>query len=215
MFDASLLYIQEFLFQYGAFAVFLLGFLEEIFFFIPSSFLFIALGFLMIDSQVTAWSALGTAFWHISLVTSAGVTIGALAMYGFTYWGGKPLIERYGKYARVSWKDVERISGWFERGYRDEAVLVFFRAIPVFPITVVSIVCGLIRIPFREFVWTTFIGTILRVCGLAFTGWYAGREYERYAATIAGVEQYTVLVCIFAALIFVSYFHVFRRSKHD
>lgn len=213
MFDGGIVFVQDFLAHYGLPAVFFLGFFEEIFFFIPSSFLFVALGFLMIDPQATAWSALATAFWNISLLTSLGVTVGALLMYGLVYWGGKPFIERYGKYIRVSWGDLERMGRWFKRGYADEALLVFFRAIPLFPITIVSIFCGLIRIPVWEFVWTTFFGTIPRVGGLALFGWYAGKEYQKYTEHIAGIERQGVILFIILAVACVWYFHSFRRNR--
>lgn len=210
MIDQGFVVIESFLRAYGIPVIFLIGFFEEIFFFIPSAFVFIALGFIMIDPRAALWPALGTAFFDISLVTSAGVTVGALCIYGLIYRWGKPFIERYGKYARVSWSDLQGFERWFERGYADEAVLVFFRAIPIFPITVVSIFCGLIRIPFLEFTWTTFIGTILRVTGLALLGWYAGKEYFKYVEQIAAVEQYILL---FAFLIIIGLFAM-RLYRH-
>src|SRR3989344_7400426 len=190
MIDTSLVAIESFLYAYGLPALFLLGFFEEVFFFIPSSLLFVALGFLMIDPHAAFASAAYTAFFDISLITSLGVTAGALVIYGIVYWGGKPVIERYGKYARMSWADILRFDRWFQKGYKDEAILVFFRAIPIFPITIVSIFCGLIRIRLWEFIWTTFIGTIPRVMVLALMGWYAGKEYARYAEQIALFEHY-------------------------
>lgn len=214
MLDSSIIFIQNFLAQYGLPTLFFLGFLEEILFFIPSAFVFVALGFLMIDPQATALTAFAMALGQISLLTSLGVTLGAFCMYGLTYWGGKPLIDRYGKYARVSWGDLERIGRWFKRGYADEALLVFFRAIPLFPITIVSIFCGLIRIPIREFLWTTFVGTVPRVAGLAFFGWYVGKEYEQYAPQIALIERYIFIALLIALAIFLLHFYRSHRHLH-
>ncbi len=212
MIDNSFTIIESFLHTYGISALLLFGFFEEIFFFIPSSFLFIALGFLMIDPQTALLPALGAVFWRISLLTSAGVTLGALCIYGLVYWGGKPFIERYGKYIRISWGDLEGFERWFERGYTDEAVLVFFRAIPIFPITIISIFCGLIRIPFWKFIWTTFIGTIPRVIGLVLLGWYAGKEYVKYAEQIAAVERYILFGFIIILGLFILHLYRPRRS---
>lgn len=213
MIDASFLYIHSWLAQYGITALFFLGFFEEIFFFIPSSLLFVALGFLIIDPHAALLSALGAAFLKVSIVTSLGVTAGALVMYGFVYWGGKPIIERYGKYARVSWHDIARFGRWFGQGYKDEAVLVFFRAIPIFPITVVSIFCGLIRITLWEFIWTTFVGSIPRVTALALVGWYLGKEYAQYAEQIAGVERYGFIFFIAITIACAWYCYSLRRRR--
>lgn len=213
MFDGSIISVQNFLAQYGLPAVFFLGFFEEILFFLPSTAFFIALGFFGIDSYVTVGEAAFTAFGKLGSVVSLGILMGGWIMYGIAYVGGKPAIEKIGHFMRVRWSDIERFAHWFERGHIDDAALLGFRIIPTFPIGITSLFCGLIRIPLGQFTWTTVVGSIPRVGGLAFLGWYAGREYEQYAEKISGVESYALILFIVVVAACVWYFHSFRRNR--
>ena len=202
MIHESTAVIQSLLSAYGAWAFFLLGFMEEIFFFIPSSLLFLAIGFFAIDATVPVSSAFALAFGPIAFAGACGVLAGALVMYGLAYWGGKPFILKFGKYMGVRWEEIEKLNRFFGRGYADEIVLVVLRAIPVFPISVVSFLCGAVRIRPLIFAVTTFMGTFLRVGSLALFGWYAGREFSLYAEKIAAFEQVVIVAGVAIVLIF-------------
>ena len=212
MIQETTVFIQSFLVSYGTWAFFLLGFMEEVFFFIPSGLLFLAIGFFAIDAAVPFSSALALAFGPIAFAGSFGVLAGASIMYALAYSGGKPLILKFGKYCGVQWEEIEKMQRFFGRGYADEFVLVFLRAIPVFPISVVSILCGTIRIRPLVFVVTTFIGTVFRVGSLSLFGWYAGREFSFYAEKIALFEQVVVVIGVVAVLIFLFIRLTARRS---
>ncbi len=208
MISESTAIIQSLLSAYGAWAFLLLGFMEEVFFFIPSGLLFLALGFFAVDAAWTAPQAAAYAFGPVAFAGALGVTAGALLMYALAYWGGKPLIVRFGKYMGVRWDEVEKLNRFFGRGYADELVLVFLRAIPVFPISVVSILCGVVRIRPLVFGVTTFAGTVFRVGSLSMFGWYAGREFSFYAEKIALFENVIIIAAIFIIIFF-----FFRRRK--
>src|SRR3989344_1375194 len=178
MIQEIILFIQSFLVSYGTWAFFLLGFMEEVLFLIPSGLLFLAIGFFAIGGAMPFGSALALAFGPIAFAGSAGVLLGASLMYGLAYWGGKPLILKFGAYCGVKWQDVEKMQRFFGRGYTYEAVLIALRAIPIFAISVVSLLCGAVRIRPFVFIVITFVGTIFRVGTLALFGWYVGREFR-------------------------------------
>lgn len=202
MISESTALIQSLLSAYGAWAFLLLGFLEEVFFLIPSGLLFLALGFFAIDAAWPVSQAAAYAFGPVAFAGSLGVTAGASVMYALAYWGGKPLILKFGRYAGVRWEEIEKLNRFFGRGYADELVLVFLRAIPVFPISVVSLLCGTIRIRPISFVVTTFAGTVFRVGSLSLFGWYVGREFSLYAEKIAFFEQVVVVAAAVAVLVY-------------
>ena len=197
MIHESTVLIQSLLSAYGAWAFFLLGFMEEIFFFIPSGLLFLAMGFFAISAAWPASQAAVYAFGPVAFAGALGVTAGAFIMYALAYYGGKPLIVRFGRYMGVRWEEIEKLNRFFGRGSADELVLVALRAIPVFPISVVSLLSGAVRIRPFVFIVTTFTGTIIRVGSLSLFGWYAGREFSFYAEKIALFEQAVVVVLIF------------------
>jgi membrane protein DedA with SNARE-associated domain len=212
MIQETTVFIQSFLVSYGTWAFFLLGFMEEVFFFIPSGLLFLAIGFFAIDAAAPFGFALTQAFGPIAFAGSFGVLAGASLMYALAYSGGKPLILKFGKYCGVRWEEIEKLNRFFGRGYADELVLIFLRAIPIFPISVVSLLCGAVRIRPTVFTVTTFIGTVFRVGSLSLFGWYAGREFSLYAEKIALFEQVVVVIGVVAVLIFLFIRLTARRS---
>lgn len=212
MIDNSFAAIESFLQAYGILAIFLLGFFEEIFFFIPSTVFFIAIGFFTIDPYLTFWPAFAVAFGELGLLVSLGIVVGGWIIYGLVYWGGKPFVVRFGKYIRVRWDDVERLNEWFKNRHIDEVALLTLRVVPLFPIGIVSIFCGLIRIRLWEFTWTAFVGSIPRVTALALTGWYLGKEYLKYTEQIAAAEHYILFGLIIIFGLFVLHLYRPRRS---
>lgn len=205
--DALLVTVQS----YGVFAPFVLGIFEEIFFFIPSPLMFLAMGVILIPSGIGWGAALGLSFGQIALSAACGVVLGAGAMYALAYFGGKPAIVSFGRYVGVTWSDTERVGRFFGRGYADEAVLVALRAVPIFPISVISIFCGLIRIRPVAFLITTLIGSFIRIGTLLFAGWWAGREYALLAGHIVSFEKVGAFMIV--ALLLVLYFRFRPRAS--
>lgn len=205
MLDPYLTIIESFLAAYGMAAIFLAGIVEEIIFFVPLSLTFIAAGFFVIEPQLKIVPALLTAFWKVSLPGAAGIVLGGLVIYGLVYWGGKPLVRKFGKKIGLDWEGVEELNRRFKKGHIDEAVLIFLRIAPLFPIGLVTIFCGFIRLNWREFVWTTFVGSLVRLLGLSLLGWYLGREYAKYTAQIIVVEKYLVFFVLLIALVVLIY----------
>ncbi len=70
------------------------------------------------------------ATFTIGLVGSVAATLGSLAHYALGYYGGKPLIERFGKYLGISWEEIEIFSGRI-RGEREWWGLFLSRALPI------------------------------------------------------------------------------------
>lgn len=206
--------IQSFLASYGILTAFFVGFGEEILFFVPSTGFFIALGFFLLDPRASFWTVLASASLEVGMLASLGILFGGFVMYGIFYWGGKPLVLRFGKYIRLRWQDIERFYNLLERRGASVPVLLFIRVVPAFPIGIMSIACGLMRVRLWEFAWTTFIGSIVRVICLAMVGWYAGREYAAYAERVAGFERYFA-AGILLVLIITLFFHLTKLKPKN
>lgn len=207
MIDQYLELARTFIVAYGLAAVFLLGFIEEIVIFIPSSVVFVAIGFLLIDAKLGFFSAIVTAMSKIGTPGALGVTVGSLLIYWLVYWGGKPLIFKLGGYINLKWHQIENLNKKFTAGHFDEISLLFLRTVPILPVSAVTIFCGLIRLKWREFVITTFLGTFLRVTTLSMLGWYLGKEYEKYAWQIASIEKYIIITLIAVVAVSLIYLH--------
>ncbi len=194
MIDFFIQYFQELIIANGALAIFFVGVLEDIFFFVPSSLVFMGSGFVLIAGDLDFWQALGWTSLLIGIPASAGVTFGALFIYGVVYKLGKPVVIKYGKYLGVSWDEIEQVRQKFATGYSDELALFIMRAIPVFPLSIASILSGMIRMPWKAFVAVSLCGVFVRATVSAMIGWGVGKEYMRYAAQFDVVEKYGMLV---------------------
>jgi len=111
----------------------------------------------------------------------------------------------------VDWNQIENFGKRF-RGKKEALMIFLSRAIPVFPISLVSIFAGLLRIPIRPFTLYTFLGSILRCFFLAFFGWWIGATYEKVATRLDSVETViSILMLIGMGAAFGYLYYKFRR----
>ena len=68
-------------------------------------------------------------YWLVVLAGTLGATAGALIAYGIGLWGGRPIVERWGRYLGISHEDLDRAEAFFMR-YGDFAAF-FGRLVPV------------------------------------------------------------------------------------
>ncbi|HJX60223.1 MAG TPA: VTT domain-containing protein, partial [Thermodesulfobacteriota bacterium] len=88
----------------------------------------------------------------------------------------------------------------------------FSRAIPVFPISLVSIFAGLLRVPVRPFTFYTFLGSIFRCLFLGFVGWWIGATYEKVATRLDSVETIISILMLVGMGVVLGYlYYRFRK----
>ena len=104
-----------------------------------------------------------------------GCVVGSVAAYYVGMYGGRPLIERYGKYILISHKDLDIADRWFLR-YGD-AVIFFSRLLPVIR-TFISFPAGVARMNMVKFITYTFVGSFPWCLGLAYIGMILGKNWE-------------------------------------
>lgn len=109
------------------------------------------------------------------LYGALGCTIGSVVSYWVGAWGGRPLVERYGKYVLVSRKDLDVADKWFAK-WGDWAVFVA-RLLPVVR-TFISFPAGISRMSFIKFTMLSFLGSFPWSLGLAYGGFVLGEHWE-------------------------------------
>ncbi len=194
----------------GPMGVFAAAILEEIVFFIPSPIVPMAAGFFLLSSQVELAEAASRAILYIALPVSLGQTMGSLFPYYIGYFGGRPTIEKWGRWIGLTWKNIEKTEQKFIRGYRDELILLGMRVSPV-PSVAISGFCGLIRYPVYRFLAVTAVGAAIRGFLLGLFGWYAGTAYLKYAQAIAQMEKYLFILAGAVSIVAIVWF---IRKKH-
>lgn len=104
-----------------------------------------------------------------------GCNLGSVVAYWIGAYGGRPLVERYGRYVLMSHRDLDRVDGFFQR-YGDITVLVG-RLLPVVR-TFIALPAGIARMPQLRFHLYTFIGSWPWCFALAYVGMKAGASWN-------------------------------------
>ncbi len=101
--------------------------------------------------------------------------LGSLAGYLIGYFGGRPLVDRFGKYVLLTHKDLDRAEAWFDR--HGEPLVLFGRFIPLLR-SFVSFAAGLAEMAVAKFVVFTVIGCAVWCTALALLGDSLGSSYD-------------------------------------
>jgi membrane protein DedA with SNARE-associated domain len=117
------------------------------------------------------------AFFAMALAGTLGYLVGAVGGWGIGLYGGRPLLERRGRWLHLSDERLARAERWFAR-WDDLAVLVG-RVTPVAR-SFVSIPAGVFRTPLPRYVVLTLVGSAVWAFALAGVGWGVGRSYESF-----------------------------------
>jgi membrane protein DedA with SNARE-associated domain len=196
---------------HGQLSVFIGVMIEQIIIPIPSPLIVMGAGAILIPSDLSLPSGLIQILWIIVLPGTIASTLGSYIGYTISFYGGKALVDRFQRFLGVDWKEIENLEKRF-RGKKEAWSLFLFRALPVFPISLVSVFAGLLHIPIRPFTLYTFVGSIFRCFFLGFVGWWIGATYERVAKRIDSVETIvSILMVIGMGAVLIYLYHKFRR----
>jgi membrane protein DedA with SNARE-associated domain len=192
---------------YGPWSVFIGVIIESVIVPIPSPLIIMGAGFVLISADLSFFEALAPIVLQIVLPGSIASTLGAFIGSGIGYLGGKPVIDRWKRFLGFSWSDVEAMEKRFKSS-GVKASIFFLRALPIFPLSVISAAAGLLRLPVKQFSLWTFYGTIPRCLLLAYLGWGLGETYQSIAKGIDRAESIIsalLIVLILGAIIWLRY----------
>ena len=188
---------------YGPWSVFAGVIIESVIVPIPSPLIIMGAGFILISAELNFLQALAPILLQIVLPGSIASTLGAYIGYAIGYYGGKPMVDRWERFLGFSWQDVEALERRFQSGQVKTSIF-FLRALPVFPLSVISAAAGLLRLPIHQFSLWTFYGTIPRCLLLGYLGWGLGETYQGIAKGIdkaEGIVSGILLLSILGAII--------------
>ncbi len=197
---------------HGQLSVFIGVIIEQVIVPIPSPMIIMGAGAILIPPDVSIGSGFLQILWVIVLPGTIASTLGSYIGYTISYYGGKALVLRFQKFMGVDWEEIERLERRFQ-GKKEAWSLFLFRAIPVFPLSLVSVFAGLFRISIKPFTLYTLVGSIFRCLILGFVGWWIGTTYERVATHIDSAETIiSVMMLILMGGILAYLYYKFRRQ---
>jgi len=168
---------------------------------IPSELILPFAGFLV--GEGTAIEPLTGQPWSLPLVVLAGTlgaTAGALVAYAIGYWGGRPVILRWGRWLGIKAEDLDRTEAFFEK--HGMAACLIGRMIPVIR-SLVSFGAGLGRMPVLKFTVYTFLGSLPFTFLLVFVGVQLGENWEVVGAVLKQFEYLILAILVLVVLVFV------------
>src|SRR4051812_46107658 len=117
------------------------------------------------------------AYLAVALAGTIGYTLGSIMGWAIGFYGGRPYVERHGRWLHLDEAKLARADAWFEH-YGDAAVLIG-RITPVIR-SFVAIPAGIARMPLGPYTLFTAIGSAIWCFGLAGIGWALGSSWESF-----------------------------------
>jgi membrane protein DedA with SNARE-associated domain len=202
--------------DYGLYAVFLLMFVDAI---LPaaSELVMVYAGAVAVGafpgSEVTLFGkeieSTAWAYVVIALAGTVGYTLGSILGWAIGFYGGRPYLERHGRWLHVTPEKLDKADAWFER-YGDATVFVS-RMLPVVR-SFVSIPAGIGEMPLGRYTVFTFAGTIPWCFGLAGVGLALGSQWEEFHSSFRYAD-YAIVALVVAGVAALIYRTHRRRTR--
>ena len=111
----------------------------------------------------------------VATMGALGCNLGSAVAYAVGYYGGRPLVEKYGSYILLSRHELDWTERFFAR-YGNSTVFVS-RLLPVIR-TFIALPAGVARMNQVKFHFYTFIGSWPWCLGLAYVGMKLGQRWD-------------------------------------
>jgi len=148
----------------------------------------------------------------VTLAGAIGCNIGSAIAYWIGAKGGRPMVERYGKWVLMSQHDLDRMTWFFER-YGSIAILVG-RMLPVVQ-TFVAFPAGIARMSRVRFHIYTSLGSCVWYFCLAYVGMKLGEKWHTDPRLAEAFHRFHLVVeiALLAGVVWFVWSHLNRRSE--
>ncbi|WP_145323741.1 DedA family protein [Paenibacillus xylanexedens] len=171
--------------------------------------LVIALSFEFVPAELVLpmagyWVYLGDMkLWLAILAGTVGGTFGPLTLYALGRYGGRPMVEKYGKYFLIRPHHLDASDKFFEK--YGSGVAFYGRFVPGIR-TVISIPCGMAKMNVFKFSIFTFLAMLPITSLYIYLGFKLGSQWEH-------VDEIVKPYIIPAAVIFLGAFGLYVLLK--
>lgn len=163
---------------------------------LPSEITMPLAGWLLVSGHGLSWPGVVLAgFWG-----AVGNLIGAVIAYVVGARGGRPLLDRYGRYLLITRRDLDRSQEWFDRW--GEATTFVSRLLPVVR-TFISLPAGIARMSLWRFCVFTFVGSFVWSVVLAGIGYRLGANWEQLRERVRFLDYPIAAIVVLAIVWFV------------
>jgi len=146
--------------------------------------------------------------WWAAFFGAFGCLVGSIVSYALGFYGGRPLIEKFGKYILFSHRDLDRAERWFDK--HGEVTVFFSRLLPIVR-TYISFPAGVAEMNIKKFSVYTFLGSFGWCLALAYLGLKLGQSWESLRKYFHGLD-WLILALIVAGIIYWIARHLNHRN---
>jgi membrane protein DedA with SNARE-associated domain len=168
---------------------------------LPSELILPYAGFLVSDpTQLEPLTGQPWNFWLVVIFATIGNTLGSLIAYAIGAWGGRPFLERYGRYLLIRPHEIELAEQFFDK--YGNATAFFSRLLPIVR-TFISFPAGVARMPLRRFVLYSTAGAFIWSSVLVYAGTVLGENWEAIRHALQPFDLVIALAAGVGILLFV------------
>jgi membrane protein DedA with SNARE-associated domain len=136
-------------------------------------------------------------FWAVVAAGTLGNLVGSWIAYGVGYVGGRPFVDRWGRFLLIRPHEVDRAHEWFER--HGELAVLGGRLVPVVR-TFISLPAGVVRMGWVRFTAYTIAGCFPWCLALTYLGYLLGARWERVERVLRPVA-WIIALALLAGLV--------------
>lgn len=148
--------------------------------------------------------------WAVGVAGAFGCVVGSWVAYYVGLHGGRPLIEKYGRYVLLSRHDLDLADRWFAR--YGEVIVFASRLLPVVR-TFIAFPAGVARMNITRFTLYTFLGSLPWCIGLAYVGQVLGEQWDKNETLKTWFHRFDFLIG--AVILLAAVWWVWRHFKHS
>lgn len=187
--------------------VFLGSFLEDIIAPIPSPMVMTLSGTL---AQTRQYGILQIIL--LLLLSALGKTIGGYILYIVADKVEDVIPQKIRKIMGISHTQIEAMGAKIGKGRRDDIILFILRAVPAMPSLPVSLAAGILKINMNTYLWTTFLGTVVKN-GIYFVIGYSGKEVmDKWSGKLSDYEL-AIQIIILASVVVGVAWYLYKRNR--
>lgn len=185
----------------GYFGIVLLMAIESACIPLPSEIIMPFAGYLVSTGQMN--------IWLVGLAGAVGCVLGSMVAYWAGMYGGRPLIEKYGRYVLLSRHDLDIADRWFAK--YGEVIVFTARLLPAIR-TFIAFPAGVARMNIPRFIFYTFAGSLPWCLGLAYVGQLLGEKWNKDETLKTWFHRFDFAIGIVVVLL--AAWWIWRHIKH-
>ena len=148
--------------------------------------------------------------WGVGVAGAVGCVLGSLVAYWVGMYGGRPFIEKYGRYILLSRHDLDLADRWFAK--YGEAIVFVSRLLPAIR-TFIAFPAGVARMNLTRFIIYTFAGSLPWCLGLAYVGQKLGEQWDKDETLKNWFHRFDFVIGILGVLAVTWW--IWRHIKHS